>query len=263
MCTTMARPSRPHRHRHAQRVRPPDALRPERGLPAGDDQEGPPEVHHPRAAVVPAGLQRQQLAARSAASPSGTNGRARTATWARSTACSGAAGRRPTAATSTRSPKSSRRSRPTRIRAASSSAPGTWPTSRRWRWRPATRSSSSTWRRPKCGRQAVVPAVPAQRRHLPGRALQHRQLRAAHAHDGAACDLGVGDFIWTGGDCHIYSNHHEQVELQLSRQPFPYPHAAHQAQARIDLRLPVRGLRGAGLPVPRGHQGAGGGLSKP
>lgn len=37
------------------------------------------------------------------------------------------------------------------------------------------------------------------------------------------CDLDVGDFIWTGGDCHIYSNHAEQVALQLSREPFAYP----------------------------------------
>ena len=37
------------------------------------------------------------------------------------------------------------------------------------------------------------------------------------------CDLEVGDFVWTGGDCHIYSNHYEQVELQLSREPRAYP----------------------------------------
>ena len=37
------------------------------------------------------------------------------------------------------------------------------------------------------------------------------------------CGLQVGDFIWTGGDCHLYSNHAEQVKLQLSREPRPYP----------------------------------------
>jgi thymidylate synthase len=35
--------------------------------------------------------------------------------------------------------------------------------------------------------------------------------------------LEVGDFIWTGGDCHLYSNHMEQVQLQLSRTPHALP----------------------------------------
>ncbi len=37
------------------------------------------------------------------------------------------------------------------------------------------------------------------------------------------CDLQPGEFIWTGGDCHLYSNHLEQTDLQLSRAPYPLP----------------------------------------
>ena len=40
------------------------------------------------------------------------------------------------------------------------------------------------------------------------------------------CDLDVGDFIWTGGDCHIYDNHTEQVDLQLTREPRQCPQLA-------------------------------------
>jgi thymidylate synthase len=37
------------------------------------------------------------------------------------------------------------------------------------------------------------------------------------------CDLEVGEFVWTGGDCHLYLNHLEQADLQLSREPYPLP----------------------------------------
>ncbi len=37
------------------------------------------------------------------------------------------------------------------------------------------------------------------------------------------CDLEVGEFVWTGGDCHLYLNHLEQANLQLQREPLPLP----------------------------------------
>lgn len=47
------------------------------------------------------------------------------------------------------------------------------------------------------------------------------------------CELKVGEFIWTGGDCHLYLNHLEQTKLQLTRTPFDLPtlkiHGHHQS----------------------------------
>ena len=49
--------------------------------------------------------------------------------------------------------------------------------------------------------------------------------------------LDVGEFIWTGGDCHIYDNHVEQVRTQLSREPYPYPELRlHKADSVFDYR---------------------------
>jgi thymidylate synthase len=47
-------------------------------------------------------------------------------------------------------------------------------------------------------------------------------------------DLKVGDFVWTGGDCHLYRNHLEQTREQLSREPLPLPKLAlHRRPASI------------------------------
>ncbi len=40
------------------------------------------------------------------------------------------------------------------------------------------------------------------------------------------CDLEPGELVWTGGDCHLYLNHLEQADLQLSRTPYPLPRLA-------------------------------------
>jgi thymidylate synthase len=37
------------------------------------------------------------------------------------------------------------------------------------------------------------------------------------------CDLEAGDLVWTGGDCHVYDNHREQIQIQLARDPYPFP----------------------------------------
>lgn len=47
-------------------------------------------------------------------------------------------------------------------------------------------------------------------------------------------DLAVGELIWTGGDCHIYDNHVEQVKEQLTREVFPFPRLRLRRRESID-----------------------------
>ena len=52
-------------------------------------------------------------------------------------------------------------------------------------------------------------------------------------------DLDVGDFVWTGGDCHLYSNHLQQADEQLSRELLPLPRLAikHRPESIFDYRF--------------------------
>lgn len=53
------------------------------------------------------------------------------------------------------------------------------------------------------------------------------------------CDLQLGDFVWTGGDCHLYLNHLEQTDLQLAREPHPLPalHIKRRPQSLFDYEF--------------------------
>ncbi len=77
------------------------------------------------------------------------------------------------------------------------------------------------------------------------------------------CDLGVGDFVWTGGDCHLYRNHLEQVDLQLGARAAAAAAARDPAPPADAVRLCLRGFRGPRLSPPPRHQGAGGRLIPP
>lgn len=52
------------------------------------------------------------------------------------------------------------------------------------------------------------------------------------------CDLDVGEFIWTGGDCHLYLNHLEQAKEQLIRAPYPLPVLLLERATSIDDYTP-------------------------
>jgi thymidylate synthase len=54
------------------------------------------------------------------------------------------------------------------------------------------------------------------------------------------CGLDVGDFVWTGGDCHIYQNHFEQVREQITRDPQDLPQLSMPAFNNLEQLLATK-----------------------
>ena len=75
--------------------------------------------------------------------------------------------------------------------------------------------------------------------------------------------LRPGELVWTGGDCHLYTNHMVQAQAAAHARAAAAAAARHQAQAREPVRLPLRGFRAARLLRARLDQSADRGVSAP
>ena len=74
--------------------------------------------------------------------------------------------------------------------------------------------------------------------------------------------LEVGDFVWTGGDCHIYDNHVDQVTEQLSREVLPFPQLEVRKAASL-FDYDYEDFTVVGYRAPPGDRRAGRGLARP
>ena len=83
-----------------------------------------------------------------------------------------------------------------------------------------------------------------------------RATRCSRTCSRSSASSSVGDFVWTGGDCHIYDNHREQVETQLARAPFPYPTLALRRRPPTIFDYAYEDFEVARLRAPPGDQGA-------
>ena len=237
-----------HRHRHAVGLRPPDAFRPDGGLPARHHEEGPPQSVF---AGFPGSSEGTPTSRGSsiAGSRSGTSGPTPTATWGPSTATVAVVG------------GARRRAR-----------------------RPDRRAAGEIRDNPDSRRHIVSAGNPAD---LPQMALApcHALFQFYVADGRLSCQLyqrsadaflGVpfniasyalltqmvaqltglraGDFVHTFGDAHLYVNHLDQARLQLTREPRPLPTPARSVADRA-LRLRPRPHRHRRLRPSPGHQG--------